>query len=99
MICLTAIGRILLRSCAVGCRERPSALLLWRLIPLLQGRHPRSQFREHSLCGLIELLRIPKQHDQRRRVGAHFRSAVYFSEASGGALSGERRKCVACSNE
>jgi hypothetical protein len=23
----------------------------------------------------------------------------YFSEGSGGALSGERRKCVACSNE
>jgi acetyl-CoA acetyltransferase len=26
-------------------------------------------------------------------------SSPYFSEGSGGALSGERRKCVACSNE
>ena len=55
---------------------------------------PKTQFAERLIGSCIRL-----RGQQDRLAGPFVFQALYFSEGSGGALSGERRKCVACSNE
>jgi hypothetical protein len=55
---------------------------------------PKPNFAERLIGSCIRL-----RGQQDRLAGPFVFQALYFSEGSGGALSGERRKCVACSNE
>jgi hypothetical protein len=55
---------------------------------------PKNQITERLIGSCIRL-----RGQQDRLAGPFVFQALYFSEGSGGALSGERRKCVACSNE